>query len=45
MPDTDCPCNTCPRRDGCDGWEAQFCCALCIWQGNDDCDSCDPWDI
>ena len=42
------PCETCDRKDWCDGWEAQFCCALCIWQNGGEppwCDDCDPWNI
>lgn len=40
------PCDTCADRDHCDGWDAQFCCTLCMW-GNDepDCENCDPMDI
>lgn len=40
-----CPCDTCIMYDSCDGWEARYCCALCRYLGNDNCDSCDPWDI
>lgn len=41
------PCETCPERDSCDGWEAQFCCTLCRYQYGDNppCDICNPWDI
>ena len=45
MDDEKCPCETCPTKDNCDGWEAAFCCTLCEWQGGGDCDHCDPWDI
>lgn len=45
IPDDDCPCNDCALADNCDGWEAQFCCVLCEYYGNNDCDNCDPMDI
>lgn len=41
----ECPCDSCYAADGCDGWEAQFCCTLCRWMGADNCDNCDPADI
>lgn len=41
----DNPCLTCDRVDWCDGWEAQFCCDRCRYDGCDDCDNCDPMDI
>lgn len=43
--DEDYPCDTCPSADDCDGWEAQFCCRLCLYHGGRDCDDCDPMDI
>jgi hypothetical protein len=40
------PCDDCPTKDSCDGWEAQFCCTLCRWFGdNPPCEECDPMDI
>ena len=41
------PCDTCSSRDSCDGWEAKFCCELCnyLYDGNPDCEDCDPMDI
>lgn len=39
----DYPCNHCDQK--CDGWDAQFCCTLCRYNGLDDCENCDPWDI
>ncbi len=49
MMDEESPCETCDRKDWCDGWEAQFCCDLCIWQNDGKeppwCEDCDPWDI
>lgn len=41
----DYPCNDCPKADWCDSWEARFCCTLCQYDGVDDCDNCDPYDI
>lgn len=44
----DYPCDNCSWKDGCDGWEAQYCCILCTYnygEGNTPCDWCDPWDI
>lgn len=26
----DYPCDTCSSKDHCDGWEAHFCCILCL---------------
>ena len=44
--ETDYPCNSCARADSCDGWEAQYCCTLCLYYNdNPDCDNCDPMDI
>lgn len=43
MNEDDCPCNTCPKRYECDGWDEAFCYALSIWQGTDD--YLDPWDV
>lgn len=43
--DDDYPCETCPSKDTCDGWEAQFCCTLCEYYGGGDCENCDPMDI
>ena len=44
--DNQCPCDSCPSQDSCDGWEARWCCRLCLWYNEDpDCDSCDPMDI
>ena len=45
MDDEKAPCETCGDREYCDGWEAAFCCTICRWYGNDDCDNCDPFDI
>ena len=42
------PCDDCPSRDACDGWEARFCCTLCRWNYDDNdppCEDCDPMDI
>lgn len=39
----DYPCNHCDQK--CDGWDAQFCCTLCHYNGAEDCENCDPWDI
>lgn len=39
------PCTDCGWRDVCDGWEAQFCCELCMYLGIEHCDDCDPSDI
>lgn len=39
------PCDNCFNADGCDGWDAQFCCALCHFYGNEHCEDCDPMDI
>ena len=41
--DDDYPCDDC--GNDCDGWEAQFCCRLCHYNGGGDCDSCDSMDI
>lgn len=41
----DCPCDSCEREAYCDGWEAQFCCAFCLWSGAESCEDCDPYDI
>lgn len=44
--DDNYPCNTCDRKDGCDSWDAQFCCTLCYYHSDDpDCENCDPMDI
>lgn len=40
-----CPCDNCPDRDHCDGWDARYCCTLCMWHGEPDCEDCNPWDI
>lgn len=39
------PCDNCSKADYCDGWEAQFCCDLCHYNGGGNCDTCDPMDI
>lgn len=39
------PCNSCEREVYCDGWEARFCCTLCMRSGTEDCENCDPYDI
>ena len=39
----DYPCNHCEQT--CDHWDAAFCCTLCYYNGNEDCENCDPWDI
>ena len=40
------PCDTCPSAEHCDGWEANFCCTLCMWRCDEpDCEHCDPMDI
>lgn len=39
----DYPCNHCEQK--CDAWDARFCCTLCHYNGNEDCENCDPWDI
>lgn len=43
--DRECPCDSCEREAYCDGWEAQFCCAFCLWSGAESCEDCDPYDI
>lgn len=43
--DDDYPCNNCSQSEYCDGWEAQFCCALCRYNGFEHCDDCDPMNI
>lgn len=43
MADTEYPCDHCSNL--CDSWKAQYCCVLCEFLGNDNCDSCDPMDI
>jgi len=38
------PCISCQME--CDGWDARYCCTLCMWYDDDpDCDNCDPMDI
>ena len=39
----DYPCNHCEQN--CDGWDARYCCTLCHYNGTEDCDNCDSWDI
>ena len=39
----DYPCNHCEQT--CDGWDARFCCTLCHYNGAEDCENCDSWDI
>lgn len=43
--DDEYPCDACDYN--CDGWDAQFCCTLCMYLYGDDtpCDTCDPMDI
>ena len=42
----DHPCDNCGSAKFCDGWEAQFCCKLCLYLHDDpDCDNCDHMDI
>lgn len=41
--DDESPCIACNRN--CDGWDKIFCCRLCEYEGRDDCENCDPWDI
>ena len=43
--DDDYPCDNCPSKYTCDGWEAQSCCTLCEYHGGGDCENCDPMDI
>lgn len=44
--DSDYPCDTCASKDGCDGWEARFCCKMCYYFSDEpDCENCDPMDI
>ena len=45
--DDEYPCNNCPTKDYCDGWDAQFCCTLCMYLYEDDtpCDTCNSEDI
>lgn len=45
MFDDEYPCESCVNKDDCDGWEAQYCCTLCVYLGADDCEHCDPNDI
>jgi hypothetical protein len=39
------PCETCDKAETCDGWEAAYCCALCIYNGAEHCEDCDSMDI
>ena len=41
------PCDACDYKDSCDGWDAQFCCTLCMYLYGDNtpCNTCDPMDI
>lgn len=39
------PCDDCPRKDTCDTWDARYCCELCSYNGLEDCENCDTWDI
>lgn len=43
LEEDDYPCNHCDQK--CDGWDARFCCTLCHYNGTEDCDNCDPWDV
>jgi len=46
LDESESPCHTCDRQEFCDGWEAQFCCKLCLYYNDDpDCENCDPMDI
>lgn len=42
-PEEESPCVECGRD--CDGWDMQFCCTLCQWNGMEHCEDCDPMDI
>ena len=40
------PCHDCPQAEYCDGWEATYCCTLCLYYNDEpDCENCDPMDI
>ena len=39
----DYPCNHCDQK--CEGWDARFCCTLCHYNGTEECENCDSWDI
>ena len=43
----DYPCDSCAMKNNCDGWDAQFCCKLCmyLYDGEPNCDDCNPEDI
>lgn len=44
--DDDYPCDNCAHNEWCDGWEAAYCCRLCLYHNDDpDCEHCDPMDI
>ena len=45
--DDEYPCDNCSIKEWCDGWEAQFCCQLCmyLYDGEPNCKDCDPMDI
>lgn len=45
MNDVNYPCEDCPDYEFCDGWDAEFCCKLCQYLGNEHCEECDPMDI
>lgn len=45
MFEEDHPCRDCSSWDNCDGWEMQFCCTLCHYEGFEHCDDCDPMNI
>ena len=30
----------------CDGWDARYCCTLCMWYDDEpDCSNCNPMDV
>lgn len=41
------PCDDCDMKHNCDGWDAQFCCTLCMYLYGDEtpCDTCNSEDI
>ena len=44
---SDHPCDNCSQKETCDGWEAAYCCTLCMYEydGDPPCEYCDPMDI
>lgn len=36
------PCIECLGYPTCDDLIKQYCCSLCLWEGRNDCDNCNP---